>query len=328
MTKTAKKYALRLAAVIALAVIFLMTGPFYIVNEGEQVVVTRFGGITATHTEAGLYFRVPLVDQVTVYPKLVLSLDGDSQRIPTKENQFIIVDTTSRWRVTDPAKFYQSFQTLDNAYNKLSDIIDSSTRTVITQNRLSEIVRSSNIINDRSAVSAEPEDEETKEIESLVNVSTVNESVTRGRSELCRVMTEEANRLVPEYGIELIDIVPRQIKYSDELTESVYSRMIKERNQVAQAYRSLGEGKKAEWLGKLENEKRTIQSEAYRRSEEIKGAADAQAARIYADAYGKDPEFYTFWKSMESYKNTLKDYDATYSTNMDYFKYLYSADGR
>ncbi len=328
MTKQNKKFFITLAAAAAVVVIFLMMGPFYIINEGYQAVVTRFGGIVSTHTEAGLYFRIPFIDQVTTYPKLVLSLDGDSQRIPTKENQFIIVDTTSRWKITSPAKFYQSFKTLDNAYNKLSDIIDSSTRTVITQNRLSEIVRSSNIINERTAVQADDKDEETKEIESLVNVNNVNESVSKGRSELCRQMTAEANKLVPEYGIELIDIVPRQIKYSDELTESVYNRMIKERNQVAQAYRSLGEGKKAEWMGKLENEKRTIQSEAYRKSEEIKGEADAKAARIYAEAYNKDPEFYNFWKSMESYKTTLKDSNATYSTNMDYFKYLYSPSGR
>ena len=328
MTKQNKKFFITLAVIAAAIFIFLMMGPFYIINEGCQAVVTRFGGIVSTHTEAGLYFRIPFIDQVTTYPKLVLSLDGDSQRIPTKENQFIIVDTTSRWKITSPAKFYQSFKTLDNAYNKLSDIIDSSTRTVITQNRLSEIVRSSNIINERTAIQADDKDEETKEIESLVNVNNVNESVSKGRNELCRQMTAEANKLVPEYGIELIDIVPRQIKYSDELTESVYNRMIKERNQVAQAYRSLGEGKKAEWMGKLENEKRTIQSEAYRKSEEIKGEADAKAARIYAEAYNKDPEFYNFWKSMESYKSTLKDSNATYSTNMDYFKYLYSPNGR
>ena len=328
MTKQNKKFFITLAVIAAAIFIFLMMGPFYIINEGYQAVVTRFGGIVSTHTEAGLYFRIPFIDQVTTYPKLVLSLDGDSKRIPTKENQFIIVDTTSRWKITSPAKFYQSFKTLDNAYNKLSDIIDSSTRTVITQNRLSEIVRSSNIINERTAVQADDKDEETKEIESLVNVNNVNESVSKGRNELCRQMTAEANKLVPEYGIELIDIVPRQIKYSDELTESVYNRMIKERNQVAQAYRSLGEGKKAEWMGKLENEKRTIQSEAYRKSEEIKGEADAKAARIYAEAYNKDPEFYNFWKSMESYKSTLKDSNATYSTNMDYFKYLYSPNGR
>ena len=304
-------------------------GPFYIIDEGNQVVVTRFGSIVNTHTDAGLHIKVPFLDKITTYPKLVLSLDGDAQRIPTKENQFIIVDTTSRWRISDPEKFYQSFTSLNNAYNKLSDIIDSSCRTVITQNRLSEIVRSSNVINENiNSESSETSTEDTQELNNLLTESNANETVTKGRSELCRLMTVEANKLVPEYGIDLIDIVPRQIKYSDELTESVYNRMIKDRNQVAQAYRSLGEGKKAEWLGKLESDKRTIASEAYRKSEEIKGNADAEAAAIYAAAYNKDPEFYAFWKSMESYKNNLKDYPATYSTNMDYFKYMYSPDGK
>ena len=133
---------------------------------------------------------------------------------------------------------------------------------------------------------------------------------------------------MPEYGIELIDILPRQIKYSDEMTESVYSRMVKERNRVAQAYRSVGEGRKADWMGKLEKDKKRIESEAYRKSEEIKGAADAEASRIYAEAYAVDPEFYSFWKSMESYKETMPKFDATYSTGMDYFKYLYSPEGK
>lgn len=328
MSKAMKKFVSWLIGIIVLLIVFVSMGPLYIVNEGNQVVVTRFGSIVDTHTNAGLYFKIPFLDKVTTYPRLVLSLDGDEQRIPTKENQFIIVDTTSRWRISDPAKFYQSFTTLDNAYNKLSDIIDSSCRTVITQNRLSEIVRSSNIINEEKEVEEIQEDEESKVIDSLVNGSSANENVTKGRRELCRLMTVEANKLVPEYGIDLLDIVPRQIKYSDELTESVYNRMIKDRNQVAQAYRSDGEGKKAEWLGKLESDKRTIASEAYRKSEEIKGNADAQAAAIYAAAYNKDPEFYAFWKSMESYKNNLKDYPATYSTKMDYFKYLYGAEGK
>ena len=329
MNKTAKKFLTWILVIIALFIIFLFMGPFYIIDEGNQVVVTRFGSIVNTHTDAGLHIKVPFLDKITTYPKLVLSLDGDAQRIPTKENQFIIVDTTSRWRISNPEKFYQSFTSLNNAYNKLSDIIDSSCRTVITQNRLSEIVRSSNIINESvDSESSETNTEDTQELNDLLTESNANETVTKGRSELCRLMTVEANKLVPEYGIDLIDIVPRQIKYSDELTESVYNRMIKDRNQVAQAYRSLGEGKKAEWLGKLESDKRTIASEAYRKSEEIKGNADAEAAAIYAAAYNKDPEFYAFWKSMESYKNNLKDYPATYSTNMDYFKYMYSPDGK
>ena len=328
MKNIKKIYALIITLVVFAAILFIAR-PIYIIPEGEQVVVTRFGSIIATHTDAGLHFKMPFIHQVTRYPKKILSIDGDPQRIPTKENQFIIVDTTCRWKISDPELFYKNMISLNEAYKKLSDIIDSSTRTVVSANKLSEIVRSSNIINEReNSYFTENSDAETKEIESLLKTDTVNESVLKGRAELCKEMTSDANKLVPEYGIEVIDIVPRQIKYSDELIESVYNRMIKDRNQVAQTYRSLGEGRKAEWMGKLENEKRTISSEAYRKAEELKGSADAEAARIYADAYNKDPEFYAFWKSMESYKNTLKGYDATYSTNMDYFRYLYSSDGR
>ncbi|MBR6341236.1 MAG: protease modulator HflC [Treponema sp.] len=321
-----KKFIGWLITIVILLVLFLAAGPLFIVNEGSQVVVTRFSKIVNSHTDAGLHFKVPFLDHVIEYPKLILSLDGDEQRIPTKENQYIIVDTTSRWRITDPEAFYKNFQTLTNSYNKLSDIIDSSCRTVITQNKMSEIVRSSNLINESKI--EENTDEDTIEINNLVNADTTNEVVTKGRSELCKQMAEKARAEIAGYGIELIDIVPRQVKYSEELNESVYNSMIKDRNQVAQAYRSLGEGKKAEWLGRLENDKRRIASEAYSKSEEIKGNADAQAAAIYAAAYNKDPEFYTFWKSMESYKNNLKDYPATLSTKLDYFDYLYNADGK
>ena len=327
-----KKFWITLIVIIALLVVFLMMGPLYIVNEGSQVVVTRFGEIVDSHTEAGLYMKVPFVDMITTYPKLILSLDGDAQRIPTKENQFIIVDTTSRWRISDPEQFYQSFKTLDNAYTRLSDIIDSSTRTIITQNRLSEVVRTSNIINetinDGLSVESIEDDDTSAQIDSLVNAKTVSEIVTKGRRQLSIEMADEARKIMPEYGIELIDILPRQIKYSDEMTESVYSRMVKERNRVAQAYRSVGEGRKADWMGKLEKDKKRIESEAYRKSEEIKGAADAEASRIYAEAYAVDPEFYSFWKSMESYRETMPKFDATYSTGMDYFKYLYSPEGK
>ena len=326
-----KKFWITLIVIAALIVVFLMMGPLYIINEGSQAVVTRFGEIVDSHTEAGLYMKVPFIDMVTTYPKLILSMDGDAQRIPTKENQFIIVDTTSRWRISDPEQFYQSFKTLDNAYTRLSDIIDSATRTIITQNRLSEVIRTSNIINTQedSSTTEMSEDADTAaQIDSLVNAKTTSETVTKGRRQLSIEMANEARKMMPEYGIELIDILPRQIKYSDEMTTSVYNRMIKERNQVAEAYRSVGEGRKADTMGKLEKDKLSIESEAYRKSEEIKGNADAEATRIYAEAYALDPEFYTFWKSLESYKTTMPKFDATYSTGMDYFKYLYSPDGK
>lgn len=324
-----KKALIGIGIVVALLLILLMMGPLYIVNEGYQVVVTRFGQIVNTHTDAGLYFKVPFVDMVTSYPKLILSLDGDSQRIPTKENQFIIVDTTSRWRISNPEQFYKSFKTLDAAYTRLSDVIDSATRTIITQNRLSEIVRSSNLINEETAIEPTLEliDDASAQLDSLINVSTKSESVKKGRRQLTVDMVTEAQKMLPSYGIELIDVVPRQIKYSDEMTESVYNRMIKERNQVAQAFRSLGQGKRAEWLGKLENDQKRIQSDAYRQAQEIMGNADAEATKIYGEAYNVDPEFYAFWQSLESYKKTIPQFDATFSTSMDYFKYMYSSKG-
>ena len=321
-----KKLLIGLTVIVALLVLFLMMGPFYIIDEGSQAVVTRFGKIVDSHTDAGLYFKMPFVDQVTLYPKRILSLDGEAYRIPTKENQFIIFDATSRWRISDPEKFYQSLKTLDNAYNRLADIVDSATRTIVAQNRLSEVVRSSNLINENIITDVSLSDSENQ-IESLINARTTSENVTKGRRQLSFEMLEEARKMTDEYGIDLIDILPRQIKYSDEMTDSVYNRMIKERNQVAEAYRSKGEGDTAEWLGKLEKDKLTIESEAYRKAEEIKGQADAEAAAIYAKAYNVDKEFYSFWKSLESYKQTFSKFDATFTTDMDYFDYLYSAEG-
>lgn len=321
MAAKIKKLVSFILVIIVIAILAMMAKPFYIVNEGEQVVISRLKSIVTTRTEAGLYFKVPFLDKVTTYPKKILSLDGDTQEIQTEEKLLIVVDITSRWKITDPQKFYQKFQKLENGYNRLSDIIDSSCRTIITQNKLSEIVRSSDIINQKNEDSENADD-------TYVTGETDYETVTKGRNELCRQMLAEANKNSAGMGIEIIDIVPRQIKYTDALTESVYSRMIKDRNQEAQHHRSTGEGKKAEWLGKLENEKRTIESKAYKEAEEIKGNADAEAAKIYAEAYNKDPEFYAFWKSMESYKKTLIDYNATYSTDMDYFDYLYGSNGR
>jgi len=322
-----KKTLISLSLIAILVIIFLAMGPFFVVEEGTQVVVTRFGQFITSYEDAGLYFKVPFIDEVIVYPKLILSLDGDPEPIPTKEKQYIVVDTTARWRISDPRLFYQSFKTLDTGYNRLSDIIDSATRMIVGQNTLNEVVRSSNLIITNHAVQSEGEND-SQEIRGLEATSTTPENVQKGRRQLSLEMAEEARKGITDYGIELIDIVPRQIKYSDEMTESVYSRMIKDRNQIAQLYRSQGEAEKAKWLGKVENEKRSILSSAYKKAEEVKGSADAEATRIYAEAYAKDPEFYTFWKSLESYKETLPKFDTTYSTEMQYFKYLYSSEGR
>jgi membrane protease subunit HflC len=260
-----------------------------------------------------------------------MSWDGEKQRIPTKENQFIWVDTIARWKISDPKKFYESIGNLESAYARLGDVIDSAVRTIIAENWLRETVRNSNIIRESKGSTESFEvgsDQDAGQLSAFTRTDVTYEEVQKGRRKLAEEMLNLSRKLVPEYGIELIDVVPRQIKYSDELTQSVYNRMIKERSQIAQAFRSFGEGKKAEWEGKLENERRSLLSAAYEKAEKIKGTADAEATRIYAQAYSKDPEFFDFWRSIESYKTTLPKFNKTLSTDMDYFRYLYSPRGR
>jgi membrane protease subunit HflC len=324
------KFIRNIVIILVLLIIIFAAGPFYVLNEGEQAVVTRFGAIVSSETDAGLKLKMPFVDNVVKYPKKILSWDGDAKRIPTAENQFIWVDATARWLITDPLKFYESVTTLEQAYARMDDVIDSSVRTVISENLLREAVRNSNYINEiepEEAIAMEDEESITA-LRDLTVTKTTHDLIEKGRQELSEEMFNSAAIIVPQYGIVLKDIIIRQIRYSDDLTQSVYNRMMKERNQVAQAFRSYGEGQKAEWLGKLDNDKRSVLSEAYEKSENIKGKADAEATSIYSESYKVDPEFFEFWRSIESYRKILPNFNKTLTTDMEYFDYLYAQSAR
>jgi membrane protease subunit HflC len=326
-----KKTVTVIVVVAVIFILFLITGPFYVLQEGEQAVLIRFGKIIEVQTEAGLKIKVPFVDNVNKFPKKILAWDGESQRIPTKENQFIWVDTTARWQITDSKLFYESVGNLTAAASRLDDVIDSTVRKIISRNSLVEAVRDTNVINqiERLSVYQTSLSVEGQSSGSLgIDTRVVFEEIEKGRQALSKEMFEEASAITPEYGIKLIDIIIRQIKYSDELTESVYRRMIAERNQIAQAFRSDGEGRKAALLGEMDKELLAIQSEAYRTSETLKGTADAKAAAIYAGAYTRNPEFYEFWKALDSYKELLPKFRKILTTDPEYFKYLYDQRGR
>jgi membrane protease subunit HflC len=326
-----KKTITVLVVIAVIFILFLITGPFYTIEEGEQAVVIRFGRIIAVERDAGLKIKVPFVDNVHVFPKKILAWDGESQRIPTQENQFIWVDTTARWKITDPKLFYESVGNITAAQSRLDDVIDSAVRKIISRNSLVEAVRNSNLINqiERPSVYQAGTEIEGEEAQALgIDTTIVYEEIKKGRAELSEEMFQESSSITPQYGIQLIDIIIRQIKYSDELTESVYRRMIAERNQIAQAFRSDGEGKKAAILGEMERELRSIRSTAYRQSEQIKGEADARAAAIYANVYNRNPDFYEFWKAIESYRKLLPKFRKTLTTDPEYFKYLYNQQGR
>lgn len=321
-----KKAIITAVVIVALLVIVMILGPFYILQEGEQSVVTRFGAIVKVETEPGLKFKMPFVDTVVRYSSKILSWDGDAQRIPTKENQFIYVDPTSRWIISDPKRFYETVKTVENAQLRLDDILDSTVRTVISENYLNEAVRNSNRINQMTVVeevSSIDDLEAAERLRSLTVSTTQQESIKIGRQGLSDRMLALASSYTTEYGIKLIDVIIRQIRYSDDLTESVYQRMIKERNQIAEAYRSYGRGQLAQWEGKTTSEQMSILSGAKARAEQIKGVADAEATRIYAEAYKKDPEFFELWRTLESYKLTIPQMKKILSTDLAYFDNLY-----
>ena len=322
-----------IVVVVVVFVLFLLIGPFYTVTEGEQAVVVQFGKIVRTETAAGLKMKVPFVESVVKFSKKVQSWDGDAQRLPTSENQFIWVDTTARWRIVDPKKFYESVGSIAQGHARLDDVIDSEVRKIIAKNPLREAVRNSNVISEikrsdilTSVAGAAESSDSLNNISTLVE--TTYEPIATGRRALSEEMLSEASALMPQYGMELIDILIRQIKYSDDLTQSVYDRMIKERNQIAQAFRSDGEGEKAKWLGQMSKELAVIQSNAEKQAKEIKGKADAQALEVRNKAYSQDPDFADYWMALEEYKTLLPKFNKTLTTDSDFYKYLYSKRGR
>ncbi|MGE0267632.1 MAG: protease modulator HflC [Candidatus Omnitrophota bacterium] len=299
------------------AALFLGTGLLYTVDETQQVVITQFGELVGQpKTRAGLYFKLPW-QQVNYFEKRILQWDGDANQIPTRDKRFIWVNTFARWRIADPLKFMQSVRTEESAQTRLDDIIDASTRDVVSRHKLIEAIRSTNrIIEERNAA----EDLETS---SGVLSYTELETIEIGREELARQILTRAAETTPQYGIELIDVRIKRINYVAEVRDKVYDRMISERKRAAEQFRSEGQGKKAEIEGQIIKELQEITSEAYKKALVIKGKADAEAIKIYADAFNKDPEFYSFVKTLETYKKTMNEGTTLIlSTENDFFEQL------
>ena len=315
-----------------LVIVFFLMGPYFVVEEGEMAIVTRFGKIINTEADAGLKFKVPIIDQVKKYSKKIQSWDGDARRLPTEENQFVWVDATARWRITDLKKFYESVGTILQAQSRLDDVIDSSVRKIIANNLLREAIRNSNVINEIERRNVfQTEDENMKEgDEQVISTFTIIKyaKINKGRKKLSDEMLAAAKEITPQYGIKLIDIIIRQIKYSDDLTQSVYNRMIKERNQIAQAFRSDGEGENARWLGKMQRELLSITSDAERIAKEKKAKADATALQIRNKAYSRDTEFAEFWMAIVQYQKVLPKMKKILTTDFEFFKYLYKKSGK
>ena len=299
-----------LLVVIILAALLVGQDAFYTINEAEQVVITQFGDPVRTITEAGLNFKLPFVQNVNRFEKRILKWDGDPNQIPTKDMRFIWVNTTARWRITDPLVFYRTVANIQGGISRLDNILDSVVRDAVSSHLLAELVRGS----DYKADAGEAFEVDGREIG-------VDEMI--GRETIIRDVLARASASTPAYGIELVDIQIKRINYVEQVRQRVYERMINERKQVAARYRSEGEGEKANILGEMDLQLQQIRSEAHRKVLETRGNADAQAAAIYAAAYNQDKELYAFLRTMESYQKTLtKNGKLVISADSDYFKYL------
>jgi len=298
--------------VIVIAVLAVLSLFIYIISETEQVVITQFGEYKRVEKEAGLHFKKPIVEKANYFDKRLLEWDGKATQVPTLEKRLIWVDTFARWRIDDPLKFFQTVKDEDTAHSRLDGIIDSAVRNQISNHLLIEAIRSSNR---PMLITVSIEGERVDELQ----------NVEKGRDKLTQQILAEATSSAQGLGIKLVDIRIKRINYVEEVRRAAYERMIVERKQIAAKYRSEGEGRMMEIQGQKEQEEKEILSEAYKQTQDIMGKADAQAIKIYAEAYSKDPEFYSFLKTLESYeKNLEKAGTVILSTDSDYFKYLKS----
>jgi membrane protease subunit HflC len=303
----------------ALAVMGIVTlaSTFYTVSETEQVVITQFGQpIGEAITQPGLHVKVPFAQDVNVFDKRWLEWTGNPNQVPTRDKKYIWVETYARWRIANPLLFFQRLRDERGAQSRLDDIIDGDTRNVIANHNLIEVVRVSNRAFERA-----------DDVEDVMEAEAMRQ-VELGRHKITRLILERASKVMPDYGIELVDVQIQRVNYIESVQAKVFERMISERKRIADRHRSEGQGKSAEIRGKKERELKVIESEAYRKTQEIMGRGDAEAATIYAAAYNRDRELYRFLRTMDTYQATIdKNSWLVLSTGADLFQYLQSPAG-
>lgn len=296
--------------VVVLGVVMTVWDGFFRLSEEQQAVVTQFGKpVGDPVTTAGLHLKTPFIQDVTYFDKRILIWDGDPNQIPTSDKTFIHIDTTARWRISDPLVFLQAVNNTTRAMTILDDIIDSTVRDLVNKNDLVELIRSSDWVQGERV--------------STVSGKREVEVIEKGRDKIAALIFDSASKLAPKYGIELVDVMFKRVNYIETVRRKVYERMISERKRIAAEKRAVGEGQKAEILGKVDRELKVITSQASRKAEEVKGKADAEAASIYAEAYSRDPEFYAFSKTLEMFEKTIgKNTRLVLSSDSEFYKYL------
>lgn len=304
-----------ISLIVLIGVVLLVTfDGFYVVDETEQVIITQFGDpVGKAVNTPGMKFKIPFIQRANYFDKRYLEWDGDRNQVPTKDKKFIFVDSYARWQIIDPLQFFKRMRDERGAQSRLDDILDGETRNAIASHDLVEVVRSSN---------RDPNADAT--ITDVIEDSL--QRIVVGRDSIQIQIQQLANQRASDLGIAILDFRFKRINYVEDVRQTVYDRMISERNRIADKFRSEGQGEAARINGDKERELKSIQSEAFRTAQEIKGRADAEAANIYANAYdqsGTSRELYGFMRSMEAYQSVFDDQTSVIlSTDSDFFRYL------
>lgn len=246
-------------------------GPVLITHEGEQKMVLRLGSVAAVRTEPGLWWRIPLLDDVLVFEKRLLYFNADPISIQTEDAQPLNVDYYVLWRIADPQKFYESFPggiNVDRAVDQIRQVVSADVQELIGQYSLDEVI-------------------------------------TTERATLTSRMTAQANEALARYGIAAEDVRINRTELPSETLANVYTRMRTERERQARKFRAEGDEEGRRVRAEADKQARVIVAEAQRDADILRGEGDAEAARIYAEAYTADAEFYDFVRSLEAYRKTI-----------------------
>lgn len=303
-------------AIILAAVAVTVFSSAYVVDEAEQAIIVQFGEPQGdVVSEPGLHWKLPFIQDVRRFDKRLLIWDGDVTQIPTLGREFIQVDTTARWRITDPLQFLRSVRDERGGRNRLDDIVDSVVRDIVSGTELEEIVRSGDWNVDV---------DDLDEVEQDRDDVALTKRPKLGREKLEAEILKSAAKMTPSLGMELIDVRIKRLNYIDSVRRQVENRMISERQAIAERFRAEGQGRSLEITGEMERELRRINSEAARTAEEIRGDADAEAIKIYGEAFGADPEFYAFLRTLETYSALGDNTTLMIRADSDFFRYLES----
>ena len=266
----------------------------YVVNETELAIKFKLGEIVEVTREPGLHVKIPLINNIRKFDKRILTLDTPAEPYLTSEKKNVIVDSFVKWRIIEPRLYYTSTQ---------GDERKAVTRMV-------------SIIND--------------EMKSQFGSKTIRQVISGERAEIMQVVKDNADKKTRDLGIELVDVRIKKVELPSDISDSVFQRMIKERATVAKSFRSSGEEIAKGIRANAERQRTEILAEAYRKSEEIRGDGDASAASIYAEAFGKDKEFYSFYRSMNAYKNSFGNSSdvLVVEPKSEFFRYFNNATGK